>query len=426
MTMKRRQFIRSLGGVGILTAIGGTASFAMPFTTSGSRVVVIGGGFGGTVCAKYIRSFSPTTSVTLIEPKKQFFTCPGSNSVIGGLHDMDYITHSYEALSVQHGITVMHDTVTSIDGVAKTLTLKNGAPQSYDYLVVSPGIDFSPNVIEGYDPDDVATPHAWKAGEQTTLLRNQIQAMDDGGTVLIAPPARPFRAPPAPYERASLIANYLLENKPKSKIVIVDGNDDFAKQGLFTKGWEKLYPDMIEWVAYKDHGGITGVDASAREIITASGNHFKGQVLNIIPPQMAGEIAISSGLADTTMWCPVQQDSFESTHHDNIYVIGDSCQAGDMIKTGHAANTQGKYCAAAIVAHITGKPKPDVIFNMTIYSLVGPKYGISLTDVYRLIDNRISKISHRSSDPSAKKKTRRKEAQYAAGWYKSITNDMFN
>lgn len=426
MIMKRRQFIQSLGAAGMLTALSSTAGIGMPFAQAGSRVIVIGGGFGGTICAKYIRAFSPSTNVTLIEPKQQFFSCPGSNNVIGGLRDMDYITHSYDTLGAQNGITILHDTVISIDGGAKTLVLASGVKQSYDYLVVSPGIDFRPDTIEGYDPDDGALPHAWKAGEQTRILRDQIQAMDDGGTVIIAPPERPFRAPPAPYERASLIANYLQINKPRSKLIILDGNNDFSKQELFLNGWKSLYPDMIEWVAAKDHGGILAVDAGSREIMTASGNRFKGQVLNIIPPQMAGKIAQSSGLADSTLWCPVKQDSFESVHYAGIYVIGDSCQAGDMPKTGHAANTQAKVCAAAIVADITGEARPDVVFNMTIYSLLSPKYGISLTEGYRLIDSRITKVSHKSSNPDAKKKTRRKEAEYAAGWYKSITNDMFN
>lgn len=430
MTMKRRHFIQTLGASGLLAALSNSIGINLSHAAAtNSRVIVIGGGFGGTICAKYIRMFSPATSVTLIEPKKTFYTCPGSNSVISGLRSMKYITHNYDALGSQHGISILHDTVTSVDATAKTVTLKSGSQHSYDYLVVSPGIDFLPGTIEGYDVGDKSFletwPHAWQAGSQTRLLRDQIQAMEDGGTVIIAPPKRPFRAPPAPYERASLIAYYLQQNKPASKVIILDGNDDFPKQALFNEGWEKLYPGMIEWVSFKDHGGITAFDAGNRKIITGSGTSFTGQVINIIPPQRAGQIARQSGLADASGWCPVKQDTFESKILDHIYVIGDSSQAGDMPKTGHAANSQAKACAAGIIASITDKPRQDITLIMSIYSLLSPKYGISMTEVYRLKDDRITKVNSGSSALGARKKIRRKEAQYAAGWYKSITDDMF-
>lgn len=423
--MNRRNFIHTLGATGLLAAIGNPLGLNLSHAATGGRVIVIGGGFGGTICAKYIRKFSPTTSVTLIEPKTTFFTCPGSNSMIAGLHPMKYISHSYDALSAKYSISVLHDLVTSIDSVAKSITLKSGGLHSYDYLVLSPGIDFRTGNIEGYSPTDQLFPHAWEAGDQTRLLRDQVRSMEDGETVIIAPPTRPFRAPPAPYERASLIAHYLQENKPRSKVIILDGNDDFSKQALFTQGWEKLYPGMIDWIGIKDHGGITALNAQNREVMTASGNRFTGKVVNIIPPQKAGLIAEQAGLADDSGWCPVKADSFESTVQGNIYVIGDSCQAGDMPKTGHAANTHGKICAAAIVASISGRSMMNVSYNMSIYSLIGPKYGISKSVNYRLKDNRITKTGEGSSVLKAKKKTRRKEAQYAAGWYKSITSDMF-
>ncbi len=425
MTLQRRHFIQTLGATGILAAIGNPIGLSLSQAASGARIIVVGGGFGGTICAKYIRKFSPAASVTLIEPKTTFFSCPGSNSVIAGLHPIKYIRHSYDKLGAEYGISIIHDMVSSIDGSNNKITLKSGGQHSYDYLVLSPGIDFRETAIEAYNPEDETFPHAWKAGDQTRLLRDQIRSMTDGDTVIIAPPARPFRAPPAPYERASLIAHYLQENKPRSKIIILDGNGDFSKQDLFTQGWEKLYPGMIEWIGIKDHGGITAVHGANREVMTASGNHFTGQVVNIIPPQKAGLIATQTGLADDSGWCPVKPDSFESTVQKNIYVIGDSCQAGDMTKTGHAANSQGKVCAAAIVAAITGRPIMDVTYNMSIYSLLSPKYAISLSENYQLTGGRISKVSSDSSALKAKKKTRRKEAQYAAGWYKSITDDMF-
>ncbi len=425
MTIERRQFIQTLGATGLLASMSSTLGFSLSHAASGARVIVIGGGFGGTICAKYIRKFSPSTAVTLIEPKKNYFTCPGSNSVIANLRPMTHISHNYNKLGAEYGISVLHDKVSSIDSTTKIVTLKGGGIHNYDFLVLSPGIDFKSDTIEGYNPNDETFPHAWKAGEQTRLLRDQILSMDDGGTVIIAPPTRPFRAPPAPYERASLIAHYLSENKPRSKIIILDGNNDFSKQALFIQAWKKLYPGMIDWVGIKDHGGFSAVHTPYREIVTNSGNHFKGQVVNIIPPQEAGLIAIQSGLADDSGWCPVKPDTFESTIQKNIHVIGDSCQAGDMPKTGHAANAEGKICAAAIVASITGRPIMDITYNMSIYSLISPKYGISMSENYQMIDSRITKVSSASSSLKAKKKTRRKEAQYAAGWYKSITSDMF-
>lgn len=425
MTINRRDFIKTISATGLLSVLSGSMAARVAHAGSASRVIVIGGGFGGSICAKYIRLFSPSTAVTLIEPKKSFFTCPGSNSVIAGLHPMDYISHNYDALRAKYGVTVLHDWVSALDGDAKSLSLKSGKQLDYDILVISPGIDFKAAAIEGYSPEDASLPHGWQAGDQTRLLRDQIRAMADGASVIIAPPTRPFRAPPAPYERASLMAYYLQEYKPRSKVIILDGNDDFAKQTLFTEGWDKLYPGMIEWVGLKDHGGITRVDAKTREIITLSGNHFKGQVINMIPPQRAGRIAIESGLADASGWCPVNPLNFESSLQKNIHVIGDSCIAGDMPKTGHAANAQAKQCAAAIVAGLTGQALPEVHLSMSIYSLLSPKYGISMTENYRVKNNNITRVSSGSSPSGAKKKTRRKEAQYAEGWYKSITSDMF-
>ena len=421
--LNRREFIKLAG---ISSASG---MLALPFKTAASaayRVVIVGGGFGGATCANYLKRFDPTIDVTLVEPKKEFITCPFSNTVLAGLNDMDFITHNYNRLRDHNKIHVVNDTVIDIDATKKSVTLNDGNKLNYDRLVISPGIGFRWGLIKGYD--DVAShimPHAWQAGEQTILLRKQLQAMDDGGVVVIAPPPEPFRAPPAPYERASLIAYYLKQAKPKSKILIVDSNKTFAKQSLFEAGWKKLYPGMIEWISGEDIGHIERTDTDNMQLFSSSGQTFKGSVINLIPPQQANTIAIHTGLTGEDGWCPVNQKTFESSKQKDIHVIGDASIAGDMPKTGHAANTQGKMCAAAIVSDIKGVEVPEMVYSTSIYSLLSKKYAISRACVYRLKNNEIKTVSAKDSPDKASKKTRLQESKYAQGWYKSITADVF-
>ncbi len=298
-----------------------------------------------------------------------------------------------------------------------------------DCLVVSPGIDFRWDAIEGYDEAaSQIMPNAWKAGTQTKLLRDQLAAMKDGGTVIIAPPANPFRCPPGPYERASLIAHYLKQNKPKSKILILDAKDHFSKQPLFMQGWEKLYPGMIEWVEASMGGSLKRVDTKTKMLYSTDDDDYKGDVINVIPPQKAGAIAHKAGLVNADGWCPVNQRTFESEIHKDVHVIGDACIAGNMPKSGFAANSQAKVCAAAIVTSFSGGTMPEPSYVNTCYSLVGPEYGISVAAVYRLTDEGIVKVkgSGGVSLREAKAEFRKKEAKYATGWYMSITNDIFD
>ena len=421
--LSRRHFIKLLAKAGATTAIG---SLWLPGTVSakhGAHVVVIGGGFGGSVCAKYIKLFDSSIDVTLIESNKNYITCPFSNTVLAGINKIDFITHSYEQLAAKYGINIMHSVASDIDPVNKKVVLQDGKRLHYDRLVVSPGIDFCKGQTAIKDCDNEIMPHAWKAGYQTLLLRKQLVSMKNGGVFVIAPPPKPFRGPPAPYERASLIAHYFKKNKPKSKILIIDPNDSFAKQELFMNGWEKLYPGMIEWI--KD-SPVKRADNKTMEIFTASGESYKGDVINLIPSQQAGTILEHSGLTEKNGWCNVNQKTFESSKQKDVYVIGDSSVAGDMPKTGHAANSQAKICAAAIVSDLDGNPMPEPSYSSSIYSLLGPKYAISLANVYRLSNGKISKVSGGDSPLKAKKKFRLKEAKYAAGWYKSITADMFS
>jgi len=422
-TLNRRDFLRWVGATGI-------AASAVPWAHAakhGGQVVVIGGGFGGTTCAKYLRRLDPKLQVTLVTADKSFVTCPFSNMVLGGLRKIDSITHNYGALAKQHGVKVVVDTATQVDPVGKKVTLKSGKTLGYDKLVLSPGIDFKWDAIAGYSAKAAdKMPHAWQAGPQTLTLRKQLEAMKDGGVVVIAPPGNPFRCPPGPYERASMIAHYLKQHKPKSKVLILDAKDKFSKQGLFEAGWKQVYPGMIEWVSGKKGGAVDKVDVKAMAVYSGADKH-KAAVANIIPPQKAGAIAFTAGVTDDTGWCPVNQGTFESTKHKDVHVIGDASIAGALPKSGFAANSEAKVCAAAIVAGLHGETPPTPSYINTCYSLIAPDYGISVAMVYELTDKGIAGVKGAGgvSPKDADAEFRKKEAQYDAGWYDSITGDIW-
>ena len=422
--ISRRRFIQWLGSASALGALG-APSLAFPKTAA--RIVVVGGGFGGATCANYLKRFDPSLDVTLIEQSKQFYTCPFSNAVLGGLYDMDFIRHDYAKLQSKHHVKVIQDKASTIDPVKQTVRTTAGRTLSYDRLVLSPGIDFRWNAIEGYDPAaSTIMPHAWKAGEQTVLLRKQLREMRDGGVVVIAPPANPFRCPPGPYERASMIAHYLKQHKPRSKVLILDAKDRFSKQTLFQDAWDEFYPDIIEWVPGSQDGLVTAVDPKHMTVI-AGDERIKADVANIIPPQLAGDIAHRSGLTNDQGWCPVNQKTFESTIYKNVHVIGDASIAGKMPKSGFAASSQGKVCAAEIVAALRGDTVGTSSWVNTCYSLITPDYGISVAAVYRLSDEGIVGVKGAGGvgPRDAPRSTRRMEAIYAEGWYRSITADIF-
>lgn len=424
-TLNRRDFIKFIGATSALSAFP-YSQLTSASPGSQARVVIIGGGFGGSTCAKYLLKFDPSLKVTLIEEEEEFTTCPFSNTVIGGSHKIDYITHSYKKLG-KSGINIVHDTATAIDADAKKVHLLKNKTIAYDRLVVSPGIDFQWDAIDGYDKTaSKIMPHAWKAGHQTLILRKQLEAMRDGGVVIIASPPNPFRCPPGPYERASLIAHYLKKYKPKSKIVLLDAKDKFSKQALFQDAWEELYPGMIEWIPGSQGGKVTRVDTKKMAVYAGDDEH-KGDVINIIPPQKARALAKHTGLANEKGWCPVNQKTFLSTLKKDVYVIGDACVAGKMPKSGFAANSQGKVCAAQLVAELNGRSPVTPSWVNTCYSLVSPSYGISVAAVYRYSDKGIVGVKGAggASPREAPASLRQMEAFYADGWYKSITADMF-
>ena len=421
----RRKFIKLLGGTGAV--LSASSLFTGCIKTASARVVIVGGGFGGSTCAKYLRSFDASLDITLIEPSPRFVTCPFSNMVINGMRTMDSITHDYAA-QVNRGINVVHARVQDVDAVAKKVMLDNGKVLGYDRLVLSPGIDFKWDEIEGMQASDAEIiPHAWQGGSQTLLLRKQLMSMSDGGVVIVAPPENPFRCPPGPYERISLMAHYLKQHKPKSKILVLDAKDKFSKQALFMQGWEKLYPGMIEWVAGSKGGRIDEVDVATRTLYAEFGGAHKADVVNFIPPQKAGVIAHRAGLTNNDGWCFVDQRTFESKVHKDVYVIGDASIAGAMPKSGFAANSQGKVCAAAIVSSLRGVAMPDPSYVNTCYSLVSPDYGISVAAVYRHSEDKgIYKTGGGVSPIDADAAYRLREAYFARGWYDSITMDTFS
>ena len=391
------------------------------------RVVVIGAGFGGATTAKYLRLANADIEVVLIERNKSFVSGPFSNTVLAGINAIDKITHSLHKLASHHHIHLLHASVTAVDPEQKKVWLESGERIPYDKLVVSPGIDIRWDALEGYNQAaSEKMPHAWIPGPQTTLLKQQLHAMPDGGLTVISVPANPFRCPPGPYERASLIAHYFSQHKPRSKILILDSDNSFAKQALFEQGWQRLYPGMIERIPLSDGGRVVAVEAALGRVHTEI-DEFKPHVTNIIPPQQAGEIAQQAGLTDNTGWCPVKQKTFESSRIPDIHVIGDSSLAGYMPKSAFSANCQAKVCAQAIAAEFSGNSALQPSFINTCYSLLAPDYGISITAVYQLLEGEIVPIADAGgiSPIDASRDDLALEASYAKGWYQNITADSF-
>jgi NADPH-dependent 2,4-dienoyl-CoA reductase/sulfur reductase-like enzyme len=391
---------------------------------SAARVVVIGGGFGGASCARALRKLDPKLQVTLIEPNRTFTACPFSNEVIAGLRKLEAQQFGYDKIAAE-GVTVIPQAAAKVDAQARTVALADGNSLGYDRLVLAPGIDLRFDALPGYDEAaSLKMPHAWKAGEQTTLLRRQIEAMDDGGVVVLAVPAAPLRCPPAPYERASLIAHYLKTNKPRSKILILDAKDGFSQQKLFEAAWKELYPGMIERIALSQGGRVTSVDPATSTIVTDFGN-YTAAVASVIPPQKAGRIAEIAEVADNTGWCPIDPTSFASKLVPNVHVIGDACIAGQIPKSASAANAQGKACAAAVVNMFAGKSPEMPRLNGACYNTVAPGYAFSLSGIYQPKEGQFAEVDVSTSPVDAPREIRLQEAEKAENWFKTITVDAF-
>ena len=415
----RRQFL-ALGAAAALLPARAFAQAAPP------RVVVVGGGFAGASCARALRQADPRIAVTLVEPDTTFTACPFSNEVIAGLRELSAQQFTYDRV-VADGIAMARTAATGVDGGARSVVLADGGRLPYDRLVLAPGIDIRWGALPGYD-EAAATPmpHAWRAGEQTLLLRRQLEAMPDGGLVVISAPANPFRCPPGPYERASLIAHFLKTKKPRSKLIVLDAKDAFSKQKLFQAAWAELYPGLLEWVPLSKGGNVTSVEPATKTLVTDFARH-KAAVANVIPPQKAGRIAEAAGVADKTGWCPIDPATFESKLVPGIHVIGDAAIAGAMPKSAFAANAQAKVCAAAVARLLAGgTPVPPKLIN-TCYSLVAPDYGISVAGVYAPANGQLADVAGAGgvSPSDAPRATRAAEAVLAEAWFRTITAEVF-
>lgn len=420
MTMLSRRHFLLAGG--IAAALSARGSSAAPV----ARVGIVGGGFGGASLARHLRRHSADVSITLIERDSTFVTCPLSNAVLAGLHSVNEISFSYERVRAANVETIQSEAL-RVDPVRKTVTIAGGKTLQFDFLALAPGIDFLWDSIEGYSATTAERmPHAWKAGPQTLLLRRQLEAMADGGLVIIAVPPPPYRCPPGPYERASLLAYYLKRRKPRSKIIILDSSDGFSKQDLFKQCWQRLYPGMIEWVPGSQSGKIERVDA-ATLLVSTGFDDYKPAVANIIPVQRAGKIARDAGLDEGTGFCQIDPTSFESKRYRGVYVIGDAALAGAMPKSAFSANVQAKACGRAILAAIAGMtPTPAKLLNIC-YSFAKPDYAFSIADGFEAKNDTLQQsfTDRRTTPLDAGDAELRLEAESARSWYANITAEMF-
>jgi len=416
----RRQFLKSVAA--------GVAAASVPCPSiaqgAAARVVVIGGGFGGATCARALRTAEPRMAVTLVEAHAT--APPLSNAAVAGIYPLSHQQFGYGGIA-KAGVTVALAEATAVDPVKRSVILSDGARLSYDRLVLSPGIDIRWGTIAGYDRAAAEVfPHAWNDGAQVALLHRQLTAMEDGGSVVITAPVNPARCPPAPYERASLIAHYLKTRKPKSKVIVLDAKDGFAMQRLFQAAWQELYPGMIEWVPLSNGGQLTAVDVASRTLVTDF-ERYKASVASVIPPQKAGHAAELAGVADRTGWCPVDPTTFESKLQPGIHVVGDAAIAGAMPRSASAAQSQGRICAEAIIQLFAGrKPQPPTL-RSSCYSLLAPDYAISQRGTYRPVDGLYTEAEGGVviSPLNTERARRQAEAREAEAWYRTITGEVF-
>jgi len=415
--MRRRDFIRFAGAAAALSAAGCAGTGA-----GKARVVVIGGGYGGATAAKYIRMWDPGIDVVMVERANIFTSCPISNLVLGGNRSMEDIRHSYDGLR-KYGVRVVNDEATAVDAAKKVVRLERGGDLAYDRLIVSPGVDFNFNEIEGYQASQARILHAWKAGAQTIGLRRQLEDMKDGGIYVLAIPLAPYRCPPGPYERACQVAHYFKRVKPRSKVLLLDANPDVTSKGpLFKRAWEDLYKGMIE---YRGNAKVVAVDAKSMTVRTDF-DTVKGDVLNVVPPQRAGDIAVKAGLiTHNNRWCDVDWRTLESKAVKAVHVLGDSTlSAPGMPKSGHIANQQAKVCAAAVIELLNGRsPNPAPVMTNTCYSFVSDKEVIHVASVHQWDAGQatILPVKGAGGVSSARNEL---ESTYGWAWARNIWADM--
>ena len=416
----RRQFI---GGMGALAAAG---SFSIPVLAQARpKVVVIGGGPGGATVAKYVAK-DGGVDVTLVEPAKQFTTCFHSNLYLGGFRTWESITHRYDKLASKYGVKLAHQMAAGIDRDKRTVRLANGTTLQYDRLVVAPGIDLKFDSVPGYsEAVSERLPHAWKAGPQTQLLKRQLNALKDGDVIVMIAPPNPYRCPPGPYERVSMMAHVLkAKGHKKSRIIVLDPKENFSKQGLFVEGWQNHYPGMVEWQDPKMHGGVKGVDAKTMTVKTDLAE-YKAALINVIPAQMAGKIARDVGLTNQSGFCAINPENMKSANDANIYVIGDASIAGEMPKSGFSANSQAKVAAMTIRGELANGRTFPARYTKTCWSLIDTNDTVKVGGRYEAKDGKIAAVETFISKTGESADMRRAQQEENLGWYAGITADIF-
>ncbi len=425
MHIHRRTFVAGTAATAGLMTLGAPAVLGQ----TKPKVVIIGGGPGGATAAKYIaRDSKGEIEVTLVEPAKQFITCFHSNLYLGGFKPMDAITHGYDKLASAYGIKMVHQMAAAIDRDKKQVRLADGSTLPYDRLVLSPGIDLKYDSVPGWGKEHEETmPHAWKAGPQTVLLKQRLDAVPDGGVIVMIAPDNPYRCPPGPYERVSMMAHALkTAGKTKAKIVIIDPKKTFSKQGLFQEGWEKHFPGMVEWLGPDIHSGLKSVDPKTNTVETGFEVYKNCALVNVIPKQTAGKIALDAGLANASGFCPIDPANMRSASDANISILGDSSIAGDMPKSAFSANSQAKVAALMVRGELTKSPVFPARYANTCWSLITTDDTVKVGGRYEAKDGKIAAVETFVSKTGETPQLRKETQAENIGWYSGITADMFS
>jgi sulfide dehydrogenase [flavocytochrome c] flavoprotein subunit len=427
------------------------AAPSLAFAQNAAHIVIVGGGVGGATAAKYLKLFNPALKVTLIEKNPVYVRPYGSSEVLNQHAKMEDLNVTYDTLKSKYGVNVVIDTVTGIDPVARTVSTAARQKIAYDKLIVSPGIQLLYSAYAGYSEQvaRTAVPSGWIPGEQTALLAKQLQSMRRGGTFVLAAPPNPYRCPPGPYERAALMTEWFSQHNPTAKVIIVDPKDSFVTDETMMLGWNRLYnfnlpadyvqkmqsqvevkqhsgTSMLSWVRGKDGGRTLKIDAKQMRIETEA-EVIQADVINVIPPMKAGQVAMTLGLADGSGFCPVERRTFASTLQPHVYVIGDASIADAMPKSGFSANTQAKVVARAIVEELAGRPAPEPLWENTCYALAGKDYGLFVADVFKIVDGKIARINGqgRYLPLNATPAQIKLGARYQQAWLRTFTSDCF-
>ena len=420
--LSRRTMLGSVAGAAALALARPAIAQTQP------HVVIIGGGYGGASCARELRRIAPDIRVTLVEPNANYVAFPLGNAVITGLRKLSEQTFSYNSLASDN-ITLVRQKATAVDAKARSVTLGDGTKLDYQRLVLSPGIALRYDTIIGYS-EQVAQdmPHAWVSGDQLALLAKQLDAMDDGGQVVISAPDNPMRCPLGVYERASLIAHYLKTKKPKSKVTILDAKDSFPQQAQFQAAWKRLYPQHLEWIGLSAGGNLVSIDAKAKKLVTDFGD-YTASVANVIPPQKAGAIAEAAGVTDRTRWCPVKPQTFESTLQPGVHVIGDATVLSGVPKAAASAQSEAKICAAAVAAALKGNASQSAPLESSCYGFVAPDAAVSVIASYRFENGDFHEIpaGARSANPAGTDvaTAQSRDARAAEAWFRQSAKDAF-